>query len=118
MMSLLGFLDISGGDRIRSNTFRKVEKHVGIIEQQVTKEGIRESLIEEIKCTLRDSKIDFDIWKNDEGWQVRGSGGWQARGSGGKFSSVQLIIRACSIHREKDQPDYCHNSIGKEVCNM
>jgi hypothetical protein len=106
MMSLLGFLDIPGGDRIRSNTFRKVEKHVGIIERQVTKEGIRESLIEEIKCTLTDSKIDFDIWKNDPNQEqvklaVSFDEGWQARGSGGKFSS--LSGHAVFIGKRTDQ---------------
>ena len=93
MMSTLGFLDIPGGDRIRSNTFRNVEKHVGIIERQVTKEGIRESLIEEIKSTLADSNIDFAVWKNDPNRErvklaVSFDEGWQARGSGGKFSSL------------------------------
>jgi hypothetical protein len=106
MMSLLGFLDIPGGDRIRSNTFRKVEKHLGIIEWQVTKEGIQESLIEEIKCTLRDSKIDFDIWKNDPNQEqvklaVSFDEGWQARGSGGKFSS--LSGHAVFIGKRTDQ---------------
>ena len=57
MMSLLGFLDIPGGDRIRSNRSRKVGKHVGIIERQVTRRGFKSHLLKRSNAPLEIAKL-------------------------------------------------------------